>query len=65
MEVEPGVAWSSNASFTTFLILANEFARGQPFVRPEDTHAVPSYEAPISDACHGYVGKLSHITTER
>lgn len=64
MEVEPGVTWSSNTSFTFFLILAKDFARGQSFVRSEDTHAVPSYEAPISDTYHGYVGILSSITTE-
>lgn len=47
MEVEPHVTWSNNASFTIFLILANELALGEPFAGPEDIHAVPSSEAHI------------------
>ena len=47
MEAEPDVTWSNNASFTIFLILAKEFAQGEPFVRPEDIHEVPSSEVPI------------------
>lgn len=64
MEAEPDVAWSNNASFTIFLILANEFAPGEPFVRPEAIHAIPSSEAPIVRPHHGYVRLLSPVTAE-